>query len=183
MATVAEGLERIGHAQDGNEAALSPAPRRSAVPRSQSGPRLYHRPQKRPYGELELMTAPAQWVSREPPTMEVDEFLVLDRSRPDDSATLRRLDADPDAARFFGWTVELVLTAPASHYDGNRRAEENLAEWREGRRLCPTRCTPRSRERRSLPRQRRCCAGRPGSLRPTASLLRPGSTWPRARPA
>jgi RimJ/RimL family protein N-acetyltransferase len=81
------------------------------------------------------MTAPAQWVPREPPTIEVDEFLVLDRSRPHDSATVRRLDADPDAARFFGWTVEQVLTAPASHYDGNRRAEENLAEWREGRRL------------------------------------------------
>lgn len=89
----------------------------------------------RPYGELGLMTASAQWLPREPPTIEVDDYLLLDRSRPDDSVTVRRLDADPDAARFFGWTVEQVLTAPASHYDGERRATENLAEWREGRRL------------------------------------------------
>jgi RimJ/RimL family protein N-acetyltransferase len=81
------------------------------------------------------MTAPAQWLPREPPTIEVDEYFLLDRSRPCDSATVRRLDADPDTARFFGWTVQQVLTAPASHYDGDRRAKENLAEWREGRRL------------------------------------------------
>jgi [ribosomal protein S5]-alanine N-acetyltransferase len=76
-----------------------------------------------------------RWIPREPPTIDVDEFFVLDRVRPHDAATVRRLDADPDAARFFGWTVEQVLTAPASHYDGVRRAEGNLADWRDGRQL------------------------------------------------
>lgn len=81
------------------------------------------------------MAAPMQWLPREPPTIEVDELLMLDRSRPEDAATARRLDLDPDTARFFGWTVEQVLSSPADHYDGDRRARENLSEWREGRRL------------------------------------------------
>lgn len=81
------------------------------------------------------MPTASGWVPREPPTIVVDEFLVLDRWRPEDSATVRRLDADPATARFFGWTVEQVLAAPASHYDGDRRASENLAEWRAGHRL------------------------------------------------
>jgi RimJ/RimL family protein N-acetyltransferase len=81
------------------------------------------------------MTEPTSWIPREPPTIEVDEFLMLDRARPADAATARRLDLDPDTARFFGWTVEQVLAAPPDHYDGDRRVRENIAEWREGRRL------------------------------------------------
>ncbi len=48
----------------------------------------------------------AGWRPREPPLIVVDPAFVLDRWRPGDGAALRRIDLDPDTARFFGYTVE-----------------------------------------------------------------------------
>lgn len=79
--------------------------------------------------------APVHWQPREPPLIVVDGSFVLDRWRPDDGPALRRLDLDPDTARFFGYSVEQAAALPDSHYDGDTRARGSLQAWREGRQL------------------------------------------------
>jgi hypothetical protein len=75
------------------------------------------------------------WLPREPPLIAVGDSFVLDRWRLTDGPVLRRLDLDPDTARFFGYSVEQATAMPDSHYDGSRRAQGNLRAWREGREL------------------------------------------------
>jgi RimJ/RimL family protein N-acetyltransferase len=77
----------------------------------------------------------AAWRPREPPLIVVDPAFVLDRWRPGDGAALRRMDLDPDTARFFGYTVEQAQAMPDSHYDGDERARGSLRAWHEGREL------------------------------------------------
>jgi RimJ/RimL family protein N-acetyltransferase len=77
----------------------------------------------------------AGWRPREPPLIVVDPAFVLDRWRPTDSAALRRMDLDPDTARFFGYTVEQAQAMPDSHYDGDERARGSLRAWHEGTEL------------------------------------------------
>jgi RimJ/RimL family protein N-acetyltransferase len=52
----------------------------------------------------------------EPPVIDLDDTFVLDAWRTEDAAAHRRLGTDPDAARWFGWTVEQARAAPDSHY-------------------------------------------------------------------
>ena len=75
------------------------------------------------------------WQPCEPPLIAVGGSLVLDRWRPPDGPALRRLDLDPDTARFFGYTIGQAAAMPVSHYDGEKRAQGNLRAWREGREL------------------------------------------------
>jgi RimJ/RimL family protein N-acetyltransferase len=75
------------------------------------------------------------WRRREPPLIAVGDSFVLDRWRPSDGPALRRLDLDPDTARFFGYSVEQAAAMPYSHYDGGMRMQGNLRAWREGREL------------------------------------------------
>ena len=71
--------------------------------------------------------------SVEPPFIPLDEFFALDRHRPQDAAAHRRFGVDPDAARFFGWTVEQAESAPDSHYDDVIRRFGR--EWSDGTRF------------------------------------------------
>jgi RimJ/RimL family protein N-acetyltransferase len=86
----------------------------------------------RPSGSAEPT---AGWRPREPPLIAVDPAFVLDRWRPTDSAALRRMDLDPDTARFFGYAVEQAQAMPDSHYDADERARGSLRAWQEGREL------------------------------------------------
>ena len=68
-----------------------------------------------------------------PPTLEVDDDLVLTGWRLGDAASHRRFAEDEDAARFLGWTVDEARAQPDSHYvDVVRRFQR---EWRAGTRL------------------------------------------------
>jgi RimJ/RimL family protein N-acetyltransferase len=71
--------------------------------------------------------------SIEPPFIPLDEFYALDGHRPEDAAAHRQFGVDPDAARFFGWTVEQAESAPDSHYDEVIR--RFVREWRDGTRV------------------------------------------------
>jgi RimJ/RimL family protein N-acetyltransferase len=51
-----------------------------------------------------------------PPVLDLDDTFVLDAWRTEDATANRRLAVDPDAARWFGWTVEQARAAPDSHY-------------------------------------------------------------------
>ncbi len=68
-----------------------------------------------------------------PPTLELGNGLVLDGWTADDAAAHRRFAVDPDAARFFGWTVEEAEAASEEHYREVMRRFQR--EWREGTRL------------------------------------------------
>jgi RimJ/RimL family protein N-acetyltransferase len=71
--------------------------------------------------------------SLEPPQIALDDLFMLDRPRAEDAAAHRRFAVDPDAARFFGWTVEQARTAPDSHY---REVVRRFSrEWETGARL------------------------------------------------
>jgi [ribosomal protein S5]-alanine N-acetyltransferase len=82
-----------------------------------------------------LVGVPSEWTPREPPTVSVDATFVLDRWRREDAAALRQFDLDPRTARFFGWTVKQARALPDEHYDGEQRAQGNLAAWRLGEQL------------------------------------------------
>jgi RimJ/RimL family protein N-acetyltransferase len=56
-------------------------------------------------------------VSDETPFIVLNELFALDRPRPKDATANRRFAIDPDAARFFGWTVEQARAQPDSHYE------------------------------------------------------------------
>jgi RimJ/RimL family protein N-acetyltransferase len=70
--------------------------------------------------------------SMEPPFIALDESFALDSHRPQDAAAHRRFGVDPDAARYFGWTVEQAESAPDAHYDEVIRRFGR--EWRDGTR-------------------------------------------------
>jgi RimJ/RimL family protein N-acetyltransferase len=80
-------------------------------------------------------SGPRPWRPIEPPTIVVDDTFALDRWRATDSDALRQFDLDPQAARFFGWTVEQARALPDSHYDGPERERASLHAWHEGKRL------------------------------------------------
>jgi RimJ/RimL family protein N-acetyltransferase len=63
----------------------------------------------------------------------LDHLFVLDGPRADDAAAHRRFALDPDAARFFGWTIDQARTAPDSHYEEVVRRFER--GWETGTRL------------------------------------------------
>jgi len=69
----------------------------------------------------------------EPPRIVLDEVFVLDGPRMEDAAAHRRFALDPDAARFFGWTVEQARSAPDSHYAEGM--EDFIRGWQTGARL------------------------------------------------
>lgn len=69
----------------------------------------------------------------EPPFLPLDEFFALDKHRPQDAAAHRRFSVDPDAARFFGWTVEQAESAPDGHYDDV--IQRFAREWCDGTRF------------------------------------------------
>ncbi|HEY4346114.1 MAG TPA: GNAT family N-acetyltransferase [Gaiellaceae bacterium] len=77
----------------------------------------------------------SEWRSREPPTIDVDAFFVLDRCRPHDGAALRRFDLDPATARFFGWTVDQARALSEEHYEGVKCAQERLRAWHDRKKL------------------------------------------------
>jgi hypothetical protein len=80
-----------------------------------------------------MSSAEPGWRPREPPLIVVDPAFVLDRWRPGDGPALRRLDLDPDTARFFGYTVEQARAMPDSHYDGDSaRGQASGPGMREG---------------------------------------------------
>jgi RimJ/RimL family protein N-acetyltransferase len=68
-----------------------------------------------------------------PPTLEVDDELVLTGWRLADAAAHRRFAEDEDAARFFGWTVDEARAQPETHYVAVVRRFQD--EWRAGPRL------------------------------------------------
>ncbi len=69
----------------------------------------------------------------EPPRLELSNGFVLDAWTSADAAAHRRFALDPDAARFFGWTVADAEAAPDEHYrDVVRRFGR---EWADGTRL------------------------------------------------
>jgi len=68
-----------------------------------------------------------------PPTLEIDDELVLAGWRLEDAASHRRFSEDEDAARFLGWTVDEARSQPDSHYVGVVRRFQD--EWRAGTRL------------------------------------------------
>ena len=68
-----------------------------------------------------------------PPTLEVDDDLVLTGWRLGDAARHRRFSEDEDAARFLGWTVAEARAQPDSHYVGVVRRFQD--EWRAGTRV------------------------------------------------
>ena len=51
----------------------------------------------------------------ESPVIVLDEFFCLDQWRAEDTAAHRRFALDPEAARFFGWTVQQAASAPDAH--------------------------------------------------------------------
>ena len=51
------------------------------------------------------------------PVLLLDDHFVLDPPRSEDAAAHRRFALDPDAARFFGWTVDDARAAPDSRYE------------------------------------------------------------------
>jgi RimJ/RimL family protein N-acetyltransferase len=69
----------------------------------------------------------------EPPFIPLDDVFALDRHRPEDATAHRSFSLDPDAARFFDWTVEEAASAPPSHYDEVIR--RFAREWHDGTRL------------------------------------------------
>lgn len=69
----------------------------------------------------------------ESPVIPLDEFFRLDEWLPSDAAAHRRFALDPDAARFFGWTVEQAASAPDSHYD--EVIARFAREWHKGTRF------------------------------------------------
>jgi hypothetical protein len=76
------------------------------------------------------------WQPREPPLIVVDGSVVPGRWRPSGGPALRRLDLDPDTARFFGYPAGQAAAMPGSHYDGGTRARGSLRAWRaRGRQL------------------------------------------------
>jgi RimJ/RimL family protein N-acetyltransferase len=68
----------------------------------------------------------------EPPVIVLDDLFELGAWRLEDAPAERRFALDPDAARFFGWTVEEARAAPDAHYvEGVRRGHR---EWDAGTR-------------------------------------------------
>jgi hypothetical protein len=59
-------------------------------------------------------------------------YILEGPPRPEDAAAHRVFALDPDAARFFGWTVEQAMSQPDSHYD--EVIKRFIREWAEGRR-------------------------------------------------
>jgi hypothetical protein len=53
-------------------------------------------------------------VSAEIPFIVLNELYVLDRPRLEDARADRRFALDPDAAKYFGWTVEQARAQPDS---------------------------------------------------------------------
>jgi RimJ/RimL family protein N-acetyltransferase len=67
-----------------------------------------------------------------PTILDLDEDYVVDAPRRrDDTASWRRLDLDPQTARFLGWTVEEARAKPDSYYD--EVALRFSSDWNEGR--------------------------------------------------
>jgi RimJ/RimL family protein N-acetyltransferase len=76
---------------------------------------------------------PSRRTSHKPPRIVLDDLFVLDGPRMEDAAAHRRFALDPDAARFFGWTVGQARSAPDSHYVEGMR--EFIRGWETGARL------------------------------------------------
>jgi RimJ/RimL family protein N-acetyltransferase len=68
--------------------------------------------------------------SIQPPSIVLDELFELTGWLPEDAAAHRRFALDPDAARFFGWTLSQARSAPDSHYAEVIRRFHR--EWQEG---------------------------------------------------
>jgi RimJ/RimL family protein N-acetyltransferase len=66
------------------------------------------------------------------PRIVLDDEYVLNGWRPEDATTHRSFALDPDAARFFGWTVEEARAAPDPRYEHAIRRFH--AEWQDGTR-------------------------------------------------
>jgi len=76
------------------------------------------------------MTWPAR--EGEVTVVAMDRSYILEGPpRPEDAAAHRVFALDPDAARFFGWTVEQAMSQPDSHYD--EVTKRFIREWKEGR--------------------------------------------------
>jgi hypothetical protein len=75
-------------------------------------------------------------VSVEIPSIVLNELFILDRPRLGDASPDRRFALDPEAAKYFGWTVEQARAQPDSHYEeGIRRFAR---EWSDGTRFSLT---------------------------------------------
>jgi RimJ/RimL family protein N-acetyltransferase len=70
---------------------------------------------------------------REPPRIVLDELFMLDGPRMEDAAAHRRFALDPEAARFFRWSIEEARAAPDSHYVEGMR--DFIRGWKTGARL------------------------------------------------
>ncbi len=70
--------------------------------------------------------------SVEPTAIALNESFYLEGPpRPEDASAHRLLALDPDAARFFGWTIEQARSQPASYFD--EIIQQFVREWHEGR--------------------------------------------------
>jgi hypothetical protein len=87
--------------------------------RRRPDPRLDATPWSAREGELTVVAMDRSYILEGPP-------------RPEDAAAHRVFALDPDAARFFGWTVEQAMSQPDSHYD--EVIKRFIREWAEGRR-------------------------------------------------
>jgi RimJ/RimL family protein N-acetyltransferase len=77
----------------------------------------------------------------ESPVIVLDAFFRLDRWRAEDAPAHRRFALDPDAAKFFGWTVEQAASVADSHY--HDVIPRFARDWDEGTRysLAIRRCS------------------------------------------
>lgn len=74
--------------------------------------------------------------SGQAPRIVLDNAFVLDGPRLADAACHRRIALDPDAARFFGWTVDQARALPDAHYEEVVR--QFMRGWATGARLSLT---------------------------------------------
>lgn len=79
---------------------------------------------------------PSAEASAEAPLIVLDNAFVLDGPRLADAACHRRIALDPDAARFFGWSVDQARALPDSHYEEVVR--RFMRGWATGARLSLT---------------------------------------------
>jgi len=83
--------------------------------------------------------------SVEPTAIALNESFYLEGPpRPEDASAHRLLALDPDAARFFGWTIEQARSQPASYFD--EIIQQFVREWHEGKNLQLQHSTSRGRE-------------------------------------
>jgi RimJ/RimL family protein N-acetyltransferase/SAM-dependent methyltransferase len=104
--------------------------------------RIQHRIHARP-GEqvrktyLATLNIATKTAGAPPVILDLDDDYALDAPRRrEDTQAWRRLDLDPQTARFLGWNVEVARSQPDAHYD--QVAQQFGREWDDGSRYAFT---------------------------------------------